>query len=453
MFKNDILPGQNLVTRDRNLLWHPYAPLNTRPLYAVTAAHRSTLTLQDEHGKTYQGLDAMSSWWCQVHGYTNPHLDKALTQQIQRFSHVMFGGLTHQPAITLAEKLRDLTPAGLDHIFLADSGSVSVEVALKLAIQYQNALGRPHKGRFIALRGGYHGDTIGAMGVSDPQGSMHQDFTHIVQSQYFLPKPPAATYNPTTDTWSVDQTQQTAWDQAAEEYIATQAHKCAAIIVEPIVQGAGGMHFYHPQCLTRLKTWAEEHQLLLIFDEIATGFGRTGKLFAANWANVTPHVMTVGKAMTGGYMTQGAVIVHTDVAHVISTSSYKALMHGPTFMGNPLASAVSSASLDLLTAAVPTESHWETNVPRLSQALATGLEPARQLEPVHDVRTLGGIGVIELKKPVKTGAIIQAALERGVWVRPFRNLVYTMPTYISTTEELAHLTGGLVEAIKEVYPQ
>lgn len=452
MFKKEFSAGQNLVARDRNLLWHPYAPLNAHPLYAVTSAHRSTLTLEDEQGRIYQGIDAMSSWWCQIHGYTNPHLDQVLNKQIQLFSHVMFGGLTHEPAIQLAEKLKELAPEGLNHIFLADSDSVSVEVALKLAIQYQNALGRPHKGRFIALHKGYHGDTIGAMGVSDPQSSMHQDFHNVVQSQFFLPQPPAATYDPEAETWSVDQTEQAAWEEAAHHIIAKHAAHSAAIVVEPIVQGAGGMHFYHPQCLQRLKTWAEQHQLLLIFDEIATGFGRTGKLFASHWADVTPHIMTVGKAMTGGYMTQGAVIVHTEVAQVISNSTYKALMHGPTFMGNPLASAVSSASLDLLTGAIPSESSWGDNVPRLTHQLVKGLEPARALEPVQDVRVLGGIGVIELATPVKTAEITQAALERGVWVRPFRNLIYTMPTYLCTNDELEQLTVGLIGAIQEVYP-
>lgn len=450
MFKNILPTDQSLIKRDHNLLWHPYAPLNARPLYAVTDAYRSQLTLQTPQGETHTVVDAMSSWWCQVHGYKNPVLDQALAQQASSFSHVMFGGLTHQPAIELAERLRDLAPGDLNHVFLADSGSISVEVSLKLAVQYQAACSKPERRRFIALRGGYHGDTIGAMGVSDPEGGMHRDFSQLVQSQFFIPRPPQAQYDPQTQQWSVDASAQEQWEADATACVEQHQRQSAGIIVEPIVQGAGGMHFYHPKCLTYLRQLADTYGLLLIFDEIATGFGRTGKLFASHWANVVPDVMTVGKALTGGYMTQGAVLVTSDIAQVITRSDKKALMHGPTFMGNPLASAVSCASLDLLVSAT-SESHWQQQVPRLHQQLAAGLASAQELGSVKDVRVLGGIGVIELHDAVDVTAVAECALHKGVWVRPFRNLVYTMPTYICSDDELARLTAGLCQAVEQVH--
>ncbi|WP_185173311.1 adenosylmethionine--8-amino-7-oxononanoate transaminase [Rothia nasimurium] len=456
MFKKTYAPAKSLIERDRGLLWHPYAPLESRPLYAVTEAQGSVITLQSAEGATYSALDAMSSWWCQVHGYRNPALDRALAEQAARFSHVMFGGLTHQPAIELAERLVALSPEGLNHVFLADSGSISVEVALKLAVQYQSALGKPERRRFIALEGGYHGDTIGAMGVSDPAGSMHRDFSHLVTSQFFVPRPPAARYLPQSDTWECDEAEQMQWEETVSTLVGHYAQESAALILEPVVQGAGGMFFYHPRCLNHLRALADEHGLLLIFDEIATGFGRTGRLFAAEWAGVTPDVMTVGKALTGGYLTQAATLVTSPVADVISNSVHKALMHGPTFMGNPLASAVSCASLDLLTGALPADegypsSLWSDQVPVIGENLHRALAPARELEIVQDVRVLGAIGVVELVQDVDIPAVTECALEAGVWVRPFRKTVYTMPTYISSPHDVERIGAGICSALERVY--
>ncbi|MDO4241527.1 MAG: adenosylmethionine--8-amino-7-oxononanoate transaminase [Microbacteriaceae bacterium] len=457
-----IQSGKSLIERDRGLLWHPYAPLTGTQMYAVRGAAGSTLNLHLPDGRETRVLDAMSSWWCQVHGYKNPVLDAALSAQAERFSHVMFGGLTHEPAVVLAEKLRQIAPGDLDHVFLADSGSVSVEVALKLAVQYQLAQGRGARRRFIALRGGYHGDTTGAMGVSDPIGGMHAEFAGLVASQNFLPRPPAAVFTPETGEWRVDAALQTAWENEVSSLVAEWATESAAIILEPILQGAGGMHIYHPDCLKLLRGLATEHDILLIFDEIATGFGRTGRLFASDWAGIVPDVMTVGKALTGGYLTMGAVLANHRVAEVIGASEHRALMHGPTFMGNPLSSAVASAAIDLvlgergdtdllgIDTAVPS-SAWETQVPRLSAALTAGLKPARDMACVQDVRVLGGVGVIELHEPADVAKIAAAAIARGVWVRPFRNLVYIMPTYICTDTELETLCTGLVGAVAEVH--
>ncbi|MEX3610580.1 adenosylmethionine--8-amino-7-oxononanoate transaminase [Rothia sp. LK2588] len=456
MFKKSA-PAE-LVARDRGLLWHPYAPLNSRPLYAVTDAYASTLELQTESGTTHRVIDAMSSWWCQVHGYRHPVLDAALYEQSRRFSHVMFGGLTHEPAVELAERLADLAPGDLNHVFLADSGSVSVEVALKLAVQYQAARGRTDRRRFLALRGGYHGDTVGAMGVCDPEDGMHADFAGLVSSQVFIPRPPAASYDINTDSWTVDEVAQQRWEQAAAQTIESHAAECAAVILEPVVQGAGGMHIFHPRCLRVLRELTTEHGLLLIFDEIATGFGRAGRLFAAEWAGVVPDVMTVGKALTGGYLTQAAAIVSAPVAEVISGSKFRALMHGPTFMGNPLASATACASLDLLTGNRAAgeqphapDSRWEHSVPRLHRALHRSLTPLNSLSAVRETRVLGGIGVVELDRPVDVPAVTAAAIEAGVWVRPFRTLIYTMPTYICTDDEVAAIGSAIGTAVEKVY--
>ena len=430
-------------------------------MYAVHGGNRSTLTLENAEGATYTAVDAMSSWWCQIHGYRNPVLARVIQEQSTRISHVMFGGLTHEPAVELAERLVELAPGDLNHVFLADSGSVSVEVALKLAVQYQAAQGREKRRRFIALRGGYHGDTIGAMGVSDPEGGMHSDFTELVTSQLFLPRPPAARFDPATERWIVDQRAQADWESTAREFVQRHEGQTAAVILEPILQGAGGMYVYHPRCLKVLRELTAEFGLLLIFDEIATGFGRTGQLFAAHWAGVVPDVMTVGKALTGGYLTQAAVLVSTPVARVISDSKFQALMHGPTFMGNPLASAISCASLDLLTGRITPEdipggegypsSAWELNVPRLGAGLQEVLAPAAELGSVSQVRVLGAVGVLELREPVRVAELTAAALEAGVWVRPFRNLVYTMPTFVCSGEELKVLGAGLVSAVKQVH--
>lgn len=435
-------PAQ-VLARDRGLLWHPYAPLDGPPLYAVTAASGVWLDLVAEDGATLHVRDAMSSWWAAIHGYRNPVLDRAIREQVDRFAHVMFGGLTHEPAVRLAERLVSLTPSGLDHVFLADSGSVSVEVALKVAVQYQQARGRRERTRFLALRGGYHGDTLGAMSVCDPVEGMHADFPDYVPAQHFLPRPPQAWRD--GDALVGDADALAAWLADAEAAVAGVADSVAGIVVEPVLQGAGGMFAYAPEALVALRRLATAYDLVLIADEIATGFGRTGRFFGSDWAAVVPDVLCVGKALTGGTMTLGAVVVSTPVAEVIAASAHRALLHGPTFMGNPLACAVASASVDLVAAS------WAVDVPRIENALRAALSPAGGLPGVHEVRVLGAVGVIELAEPVDISRVTRAALERGVWVRPFRRLVYTMPPYISTDADIAAIGAGMVGAVAEVH--
>jgi len=421
-----------LVDRDRGLLWHPYAALDGPAPYAVTAAAGTRLAIEAPDGTRFDAVDAMSSWWCAIHGYRHPALDAAAHAQVDRFSHVMFGGLTHEPAVRLAEQLVDLAPDPLRHVFLADSGSVSVEVALKLAVQYQAATGRPGRRRFVALRGGYHGDTTGAMGVCDPEDGMHSLFPGLVAEQVFLPRPPAI------------ESEVDGWVAVAEEIIARRADAVAAIVVEPVLQGAGGMHAYRPECLTALRRIADEHDLLLVADEIATGFGRTGPLFAVGWAGVEPDVLCVGKALTGGYLTLAAVLCSGRVAEAVTRSPQRALLHGPTFMANPLACAVASASLELL----PTS---RERVPAIETELTAALKPAADLASVREVRVLGAVGVVQLTGPVDVPAVTRAALERGVWVRPFRDLVYTMPPFVSGPAETAAIGSAIVGAIGEVH--
>jgi adenosylmethionine---8-amino-7-oxononanoate aminotransferase len=417
---------RSLVERDRGLVWHPYAPLDGAAPYAVHGAAGVRLSLEAADGTRFDAIDAMSSWWCAIHGYRHPVLDAAAHEQIDRFSHVMFGGLTHEPAVGLAEELARRT--GLPHVFLADSGSVSVEVALKLAVQVQAARDRPSRRRFVALRGGYHGDTTGAMGVCDPVDGMHALFPGLVGSQLFLPRPPADLPA------EVD-----AWIAAAEELVVAHADTVAAIVVEPVLQGAGGMHVYSPRCLTALRRIADAHDILLVADEIATGFGRTGAPFAVDHAGVVPDVMCVGKALTGGYMTLAAVLC----SEAVTRSPQRALLHGPTFMGNPLACAVASASLSLLDDG--------SAVDRVSRGLAAALSPAAELASVKEVRVLGAVGVVQLGGPVEVAAVTRAALDRGVWVRPFRDLVYTMPPYVSTPEDIATIGAAVTGAIEEVH--
>lgn len=443
-----LLSGASLVGRDRGLLWHPYAPLDGPAPYAVTAAEGVRLRLEAADGACFEAVDAMSSWWSAIHGYRHPVLDEAVRKQAGKFSHVMFGGLTHEPAVRLAEQLVALAPEPLQHVFFADSGSVSVEVALKLAIQYQAAAGRRGRHAFLALRGGYHGDTFGAMSVCDPVDGMHTAFPSL-PVQHFLPRPPAAhlSVGQTSDgVLRADPDAVAAWTAGLEAAVQLHGHELAGIIVEPVLQGAGGMHTYAPECLQALRRTADEHGLLLVFDEIATGFGRTGRLFAGDWAGVVPDVMCVGKALTGGYLTLAAVLCSAEVAAAITASRFRALLHGPTFMANPLACAVASASLDLLAAA-----DWRNQVMRVQQELRASLAPAAALGSVRDVRVLGAVGVVELNEPVDIQRVTRAALERGVWVRPFRNLVYTMPPYIASAQDVALLGAGITAAVQEVH--
>ncbi|MFZ2504422.1 MAG: adenosylmethionine--8-amino-7-oxononanoate transaminase, partial [Nocardioides sp.] len=415
------------LARDRELLWHPYTSMtDPAPVRLVTGAEGVRLRLHDaERGSDRWVIDGMSSWWAAIHGYRHPHLDAALAAQAADFSHVMFGGLTHAPAIGLAERLVALT--GMDHVFLADSGSVSVEVALKMALQFQRGRGRPERTRLLTVAGGYHGDTLGCMSVTDPVGGMHSMFAHVVPGQLFGPRPPAAAG---VGVWAgagpengavaeaAKQAEVAAWCAAMDELAADP--EVAAIIVEPLLQGAGGMWVYPTECLRHLRALADRHGLLLIADEIATGFGRTGELFASLGAGVRPDILCVGKALTGGYLTLAAALCTADVAAGVGASESGVLMHGPTYMGNPLACAVASASLDLLEAA-----DWASQVGAIGGGLRDGLAVCRGIDGVLDVRTIGAVGVVQLDRPVNVAAATQAALEAGVWLRPFRDLIYT----------------------------
>ncbi|MET9631975.1 adenosylmethionine--8-amino-7-oxononanoate transaminase [Lentzea sp. NPDC006480] len=389
----------------------------------VTEAEGVRLTLADGR----ELIDGMSSWWAAIHGYRHPVLDAAVTDQLGRMSHVMFGGLTHEPAIRLCAKLVEITPEPLQHVFLCDSGSVSVEVAVKMCLQYWRSRGRPEKHRMLTWRGGYHGDTFNPMSVCDPEGGMHSLWRGILPQQVFADVPPAE--------------MDTAYVQHLSDLIEQHAHELAAIIVEPVVQGAGGMRFHDPRYLHVLRELAYTHDVLLVFDEIATGFGRTGELFGAGHANVSPDVMCLGKSLTGGYLSMAATLCTSRVADGISKGEVPVLAHGPTFMGNPLASAVSLASIDLLLS-----QDWKREVARIETGLKNGLAPARELPTVRDVRVLGAIGVVQLHEPVDMARATKAAVDNGVWLRPFRDLIYTMPPFISTDDDVATICQGVIAA-------
>ncbi|MFC6707850.1 adenosylmethionine--8-amino-7-oxononanoate transaminase [Flexivirga alba] len=439
--------GGDVAARDRGLVWHPYAPLNGPVPYAVSGASGVRLSLTCPDGSTAEVVDAMASWWCAVHGYRHPTLDAAAHRQLDDFSHVMFGGLTHEPAVGLAERLVAMAPGPMAHVFFADSGSVSVEVALKLALQYQTATGSSERQRFLTIRGGYHGDTFAAMSVCDPVDGMHSAFPGVLASHVFAPRPPLARLEAhgDRDEWVTDEAELAQWSRDFRDLAAAHASELAAVVVEPVLQGAGGMRPYDPRCVRVMREVADEHGLLLIADEIATGFGRTGRLFACEWADVAPDVMCVGKALTGGYLSLAAVLMTSRVGAAITESDFGALLHGPTFMANPLACAVASASLDLL------QDTWSGNVARVQSSLRTGLSPALDLASVRDVRVVGAVGVIQLDGPVDVPAVTAAAVRNGVWVRPFRDLVYTMPPYVCTDEDVATICAGMIAAVREVH--
>ena len=416
------LDAAALLAADAEHVWHPYGgfPASTQPL-PVASADGVRLRLTDGR----ELIDGMSSWWAAIHGYRHPHLDAAAHRQVDTMSHVMFGGLTHSPAVELATRLARMAPGELNKVFLADSGSVAVEVAAKMAIQYQRSLGRPHRTRLATWRSGYHGDTLSPMSVCDPDGGMHSMWRGVVAEQVFAPTPPAH-YDP-------------AYVAELERTIRDHADELAAIIVEPVVQGAGGMRFHHPDYLRDLQRLADETGVLLIFDEIATGFGRTGTLFAADHAGAAPDILCLGKALTGGYLTLAATLTTDHVAEVISAGEAGGLAHGPTFMGNPLACAVACASLDLIDAG-----EWREQVPRIEAGLRCGLASALELPNVVDVRVLGAIGVIQVDEPVEMTTTTTAITSQGVWLRPFRDLIYTMPPYTSTDAEITQICAAAV---------
>jgi adenosylmethionine---8-amino-7-oxononanoate aminotransferase len=417
--------GRELVELDRAHVWHPYGPMPGRSEpYLVESAHGVRLRLADGR----ELVDGMSSWWAAIHGYRHPVLDAALAEQAGRMSHVMFGGLTHEPAVELAVNLVELAPDGLEHVFLCDSGSVAVEVAIKMALQAQLALGHPQRRRLLTWRGGYHGDTFHPMTVCDPEGGMHSLWTGVLPVQVFADVPPAEFDD--------------GYATALTELIERHAHEVAAVIVEPVVQGAGGMRFHHPEYLRVLREATAAHGILLIFDEIATGFGRSGEFFAAGHAGVSPDIMCVGKALTGGYLTLAAALCTPAVAEAISAGAGGGLAHGPTFMGNPLACAVANASLGLLRDGV-----WRSRVRVIESGLAHGLEPLRDMPGVADVRVLGAIGVVQLDHPVDMAAATAAAVGAGVWLRPFRDLIYTMPPYVADEEDVARIAAGIAAAV------
>jgi adenosylmethionine-8-amino-7-oxononanoate aminotransferase len=423
-----MLPAR-LTELDRTRVWHPYAamPGASAPLL-VESASGVRLRLAEPAGGHRELVDGMSSWWAAIHGYRHPVLDEAARAQLARMSHVMFGGLTHEPAIRLCDRLAAIAPPGLEHVFLSDSGSVSVEVAIKMCLQYWRSVGRPAKRRLLTWRGGYHGDTFWAMSVCDPDGGMHRMWDGVLPSQIFADRPPAG-FRAGADPGYAAHLQQLIEEHAGE---------LAAVIVEPVVQGAGGMRFHDPRYLRILRSACVANGVLLIFDEIATGFGRTGALFAAEHAGVSPDVMCLGKALTGGYVSLAATLCTPEVAAGISRGQLPVLAHGPTFMGNPLACAIANASVDLLLAHEEPgyPGGWRREVVRIEAGLSAGLAPARDLPGVADVRVLGAIGVVQLDHEADLAAATRAAVAEGVWLRPFRDLVYTMPPYLTGDADL-----------------
>lgn len=421
--------NDDLLRFDRAHVWHPYtSAIDPLPVREVVSASGVRLRLADGR----ELVDGMSSWWAAIHGYNHPALNAALTDQLGRMAHVMFGGLTHEPAVELCRELLEMTPAPLERVFLCDSGSVAVEAAIKMAFQYWLGLGRPEKSRLLTIRGGYHGDTFAAMSVCDPVNGMHERFAEVLPRHFFAPRPEC----PFGGDW--DETDAAPLRRILEE----KRDRVAAVILEPVVQGAGGMHFYHPGYVRRVRELCDESEVLFIADEIATGFGRTGRLFACEHAGVSPDILCLGKALTGGYMTLAATLATERVARGVCADGV--FMHGPTFMGNPLACAVARASLALLRTG-----RWRADIVRIEAALRDGLAPCRKFPYVRDVRALGAIGVVELREPVRMAEVQNAFVTAGAWVRPFGRLVYVMPPYVMNDRDLDFLTGVVVQVVAQ----
>jgi adenosylmethionine-8-amino-7-oxononanoate aminotransferase len=424
-----IIDKHNLVAIDNEHVWHPYSAIGAGlPVYPVVSAEGVRLRLADGR----ELIDGMSSWWCAIHGYNHPEMNRALREQIESMAHVMFGGLTHAPAVELAETLVNITPDPLQSVFFCDSGSVAVEVAMKMAMQYWHACGRHDKQRLLTVRGGYHGDTFGAMSVCDPVTGMHSLFTGALAQQYFvdMPRP------------RFDQSCTEADLAPIAQQLQQHCDEIAAVILEPIVQGAGGMRFYSPDYLRGVRRLCDRHGVLLILDEIATGFGRSGRLFACEHAGLAPDIMCVGKALTGGYLSLAATLCTAEISSAISRGEPGLFMHGPTFMANPLACAAANASIRLLL-----DSPWQTRVGHIEQQLERGLAPCRGFDSVADVRVLGAIGVVEMKQPVDMKTIQPMFVDAGVWVRPFGRLVYLMPPYIIGDDDLNRLTAAVCDIV------
>ncbi|MBQ0720681.1 MAG: adenosylmethionine--8-amino-7-oxononanoate transaminase [Gammaproteobacteria bacterium] len=425
------LSDQQIHAIDQAHVWHPYSSLSQPlPTYHVTSASGVRLQLAD--GRAL--IDGMSSWWCAIHGYNHPQLNAAVSAQLGKMSHVMFGGIIHEPAAQLAQRLVDITPEPLNKVFFSDSGSVSVEIAMKMALQFWQAKGQAKKSRLLTLRKGYHGDTFAAMSVCDPDTGMHHLFNKVLQQQIFSESPRCR----------FDEEWQPHYLADFEGQLSRHKDEIAAVILEPIVQGAGGMCFYSPEYLKGVRALCDEHDVLLIADEIATGFGRTGKLFACEWAGISPDILCVGKALTGGYMSLAATLCNDRVSDGISESEAGVFMHGPTFMANPLACAVANASIELLLA-----SPWQDNIARIEAQLKEQLEPCKALSSVADVRVLGAIGVVEMHDFVDVAALQKQFVEAGVWIRPFAKLVYIMPAYIIGEADLQSLTSAVVGVLAD----